>query len=639
MAPIFIASKPITLSSKQAIGKGGEADIFDLGSGVALKLYKQPVHPDFQVADPAERAALQSAAVARLAIHQSKLRVFPRHLPSNVLGPVELAYDKPGGSIVGFTMPYLHDAEMLFQYGRQPFRDALAVGMGNNDFMRDILLDLHSTLRKVHAAGAVIGDFNDLNVLVKDSEVFLVDADSFQYGGFLCNTFQYRFVDPLLCDPTLPRPELRKPHSEYSDWYAFTAMVMRCLLYVEPYGGIYRPQNGSDKVQDSARPLHRLSIFHPQVQYPRPAIPLQSLPDDALQYLFEVLVNDRRGEFPLPVLENLRWTTCLQCGSSHARAVCPYCHPCSSLSLSRQPLPEPSIVEGIASWAPLFNCTGTIVQAQVLDGKLCWVYEQDGALLREDGSPVVRGNLLPGMSVLLSKGETHLARNGRIVTISNGDSTERRAGDTGGSSPSLGANAVQLYWLADGHLYRSGDFGPLLIGDVLAHRTRFWVGEQFGFGFYQAGALSGTFVFDALKVGIKDQLSVSLPAGQLLHADCLFGDGVCWLLISVQERGHVMNHCLLISRGGEVLGRHVEEDGTASWLGSLAGKCATGTTLFAATDNGIVHIELLGDRLVQTESFTDTAPYVNSESRLLAATDGFYVITQHGIHLLKIVHK
>ena len=56
--------------------------------------------------------------------------------------------------------------------------------------VREVLLQLHMAVREVHAAGVVLGDFNDLNVLVKEGRVFLADANSFQYGGFMCNTFQ-----------------------------------------------------------------------------------------------------------------------------------------------------------------------------------------------------------------------------------------------------------------------------------------------------------------------------------------------------------------------------------------------------------------------------------------------------------------
>ena len=78
---VYLRGKRIKLDPARSIGKGGEADVFDLGGGRALKLFKSPDHPDYQGL-PQE----QKAAEERIAIHQNKLRAFPaagrgRHHP------------------------------------------------------------------------------------------------------------------------------------------------------------------------------------------------------------------------------------------------------------------------------------------------------------------------------------------------------------------------------------------------------------------------------------------------------------------------------------------------------------------------------------------------------------------------------
>jgi DNA-binding helix-hairpin-helix protein with protein kinase domain len=287
MKSVYVCNREIALSSRNSIGKGGEADVYNVGNGLALKVFKTPDHPDLQVFDPVERQSLVCAAQERIETHQRKLRIFPHGLPASVLAPIDLAYDRKGagGRIVGYTMPFIDGADLLFQYGKRAWRES-AVGAGvNEESVRDLLLDLHLVVRGIHGVGVVIGDFNDLNVLVKDGRVYMVDADSFQYGGFLCNTFQYRFLDPLLCKAVGNRPEMSRPHNTGSDWYAYSAMVMQCLLYVDPYGGLHKPADPSHKVADLARPLHRLTVFSPEVQYPKAALPICVLPDDLLQYL------------------------------------------------------------------------------------------------------------------------------------------------------------------------------------------------------------------------------------------------------------------------------------------------------------------------------------------------------------------
>src|SRR3954470_15301296 len=96
---VYLQNKRVRLDPSASIGNGGEADVFDLGDGTVLKLWKTPDHPDY-TGLPAE----QDAARARLDANQSKLRAFPRGLPERVVAPIELALDKRGARVLGFTM-------------------------------------------------------------------------------------------------------------------------------------------------------------------------------------------------------------------------------------------------------------------------------------------------------------------------------------------------------------------------------------------------------------------------------------------------------------------------------------------------------------------------------------------------------
>jgi H/ACA ribonucleoprotein complex subunit 3 len=185
--------------------------------------------------------------------------------------------------------------------------------------------DLHKTVAGIHRAGVVIGDFNDLDIMVKNSEAYLIDADSFQFGSFLCQVFTEKFVDPLLCDKNERRPVLVKHHNADSDWYAFAVMLMQSLIFVGPYGGVYKPKDKSKRVPHSARPLKRITVFDPEVKYPKPATRYEVLPDDLLHYFHQLFVEDKRGEFPDHLLEEINWTKCPKCGAIHAKSVCPSC--------------------------------------------------------------------------------------------------------------------------------------------------------------------------------------------------------------------------------------------------------------------------------------------------------------------------
>ncbi len=64
-------------------------------------------------------------------------------------------------------------------------------------------------------------------------------------------------------------------------------------------------------------------MFDREVRYPKPAIPYRVLPDDLLDALYRIFVEDRRGVFPRRLLDALAWTRCPSCGVEHARPCLP----------------------------------------------------------------------------------------------------------------------------------------------------------------------------------------------------------------------------------------------------------------------------------------------------------------------------
>ena len=187
-------------------------------------------------------------------------------------------------------------------------------------------------------------------------------------------------------------------------------------------------------------------------------------------------------------------------------------------------------------------------------------------------------------------------------------------------------------------LYREGPLGlgPFLIGEVLAHATRFWVGETFGFGFYRAGGLSGALVFDAERAGINDRVGIQFPRGQIVDAGCVFGDDRCWLMFSAQEGGSIINYCSVILRDGRVIAAHKATHGDGTWLGSIHGACAAGSALLAPTDAGIIRLEAHNGAIQETRTFPDTEPFVSAESKLYGTQDGLYVVNSNEIWLLRL---
>ncbi len=618
---VYLGGKKVRLDPTRALGKGGEADVFDLGDGRALKVFKPPEHPDYQGL-PEE----QAAARERLKQHQQKLPAFPKGLPGRVVSPGELATDKRGRRVLGYAMRKLESVEPLRRFGDPAFRRAGASG----ERVVQVLRGLHRTLEAVHGSGVVVGDFNDLNVLVAGVEAYLIDADSFQFGAYLSAVFTERFLDPLrLMGGGGLNPG--RPASADSDWYAYTVALMQSLLCVGPYGGIHRPKALAPRATAAARVHQRLTVFHPEVQYPKPALPLATLPDDLLHQLHRIFVEDVRGAFPPKLLDALRFTTCGTCGAEHARLRCPTCSPHAGATAT-----PVTAARGEVTATRLFTTRGVVVHASAEDGVLRWLYHEDGAYRREDGRVVLQGAMDPSLHWALQGDVTLVGRGGELVVLAPGRAPERLGVDAPEGRPSFAANARHRYWAHAGGLWRDGSLGPERVGEVLQGQTRLFVGPRFGLGFHHAGNLRGVFVFDATRAGIKDGLALPWPAGKLVDVECLFEGPNAWLLLAEERNGRTVHHCVMVGADGAVRASAYAEAGDGSWLGSLRGKCTVGEVLFAATEAGLTRVELRQGRLEAVREFSDAEPFVDAICRLLMTRSGLTAVCRQHITGLRM---
>jgi hypothetical protein len=619
----YIDGKAVSINPANALGKGGEADVYDIANGTALKIYKQPDNPDF-AGNPTE----QSYAKARLEANQEKLRDFPKTLPERVIGPEKLATDRYGSKIIGYTMKLVNGAEALARYAERNFRQT--AGISANAVVA-VMRDLHATVDRIHTAGMVIGDFNDMNVLVSGQAAYLIDADSFQFGKFVCPMFTEKFVDPLLCDENKASLTLIRTHRCSSDWYAFAVMLMQCLLFVHPYGGVYRPKDAANRVLANARTLNRITIFNPEVVYPKPALPFKVLPDGLLDYFQRVFIKDERGEFPAELLEKMNWIKCPSCGTEHARSSCPNC--AHKTVVAVQPATR---VRGTVTLTHVFRTNGVILNVTTADGRPRWIYHEDGKFMREDGSVIAGGALDAGLRLRVLSEKTLIGKDGQVAVMQGNRPAERHAADPYNGRPMFDVNGQQRYWLQGGQLLRSDTLGPEYVGDVLSGQTVIWAGPAFGFGYYQAGHLSVAFVFDAKHRGIKDTVQLPKLRGRIVDADCVFTRERCWFMRSVLEGQRTVNHCTVLNAAGEVEGSCEAVAGDGSWLSHVHGKCASGNVLFAATDEGIVRVQIDNGTIAVTREFPDTEPFVDSNSKLLMSPQGMLVASEKEISILKM---
>jgi len=155
-----------------------------------VKWWKPADHPDFAGSPEA-----QVAAAHRLAERPAKLRALPGNLPPEVVVPCGFALaGRRSAEVVGCLLPRV-TGEPLHSYGEPRWRrDHPIDGVD----LVAALIAMHDAIDRLHRAGVVIGDCNDLNVLVDGRRVHLIDVDSYQFGGYTCPMFSERFVDPRI---------------------------------------------------------------------------------------------------------------------------------------------------------------------------------------------------------------------------------------------------------------------------------------------------------------------------------------------------------------------------------------------------------------------------------------------------------
>ena len=620
MRKVYLHGQPLALDPRFFLGQGGEAEVYQAGAGLALKIFKDAGHPDF-----AGRQIDQAAARLRLGLLEERLGAFPRNLPPRVIAPREPLQDAPRrGKVVGFSMELVHPAEPLGRFAERAFR-----GQGvPNRVVLAVFRDLAHTLLALHRAGVVVGDLNDQNVLVRGEEPLLIDADSFQFGRFPCTVFSPRFLDPLLFDPASSGPVRALPYNQNSDWYAFAVLLLHSLLFVGPYGGVYRPRDRKRAIPQEARPAARITVFHPEVQYPRPASPLAALPAPLLSYFREVFERDRREPFPLALLASARFALCPVCALEHAARHCPVCASAVQLALP--------VIQGIRSARTVFGTRGIILEAAFQEGQLCVLTHEDGAYRREDGQVLIRDALQPRLEFRLQGNQTLVGLGGEVLCFQHGEVRGRLSVERCGNRHAFAANAGHAYFVDAGQLMRSGALGPQKVGDVLSGQTRIWAGPGFGLGFYRAAGLWVAFVFDSERRGINDAVALPRMSGRLLDASCVFGENRCGLLVSVQEGGVSWNHLVLIRQDGAVEAHVLERAGETALLAHPRGLCEWGGSLWGATDRGLVRLAVSGQDLTVDQELTETEPLVHAGCGLIAGSQGILVVDRQEIRLLAL---
>lgn len=672
----------VDLNSKNIFKEGGEAYLYGFGSDFLLKVYRSPDDVLYR-GDP----QLQKRCRERLKLLTEKLKHFPPNLPERVVSIKDLAWDSPraGASMVGVIIPLIRDCMTLRELGQASVRKQIT-----ENTIRDLFIDLYDTVVATHAQNVVIGDFNDRNLLIQQRKgsVFLIDADSMQYGNFACSTFMPKYIDPLIARWVPNRiqgenghVEKLRPFTIFSDWYSFALLFWEAMTQVPLFGGVYRPKSKNRQVvEEDERPFRNppLSVFHKDVRLP-PSRDPEILPDEILRWCRLVIEKGVREPFPIRFLEDLRFrpdgygylakTSTPPKPSPPPPPIMPPVLPPKPNSLPGfgtggttiilpsprpTPLPRPSPLgnwllsrqpRSVQTTQPVvtdvFQTKGMLADVQFQGGRLRYIYNEDNRFRREDGSELVSGpyRLLRKSSFF---GEcTILALGKQAYFFDPREEPEKVPAELfRGEIPVFDSNERTLFWVQEDRLKALSPTGPIDLAVVPRKFTWIWTGPAFGFGFYFTNKERRAFIFD----DTQGRLDVTLPIGQVEveSADCYFTERCVFLVLTIKENRQVKYVCALIDRLGNLLAIETANSGNGGWL-DLAPRCAASFDikggrvldgLLTQTADGLVLVCLNQGGFAVAKEYDGTKSMVKSHEKLCFSPGGLYVWNDKSIRLI-----
>lgn len=587
---VVIHNRTVDLTDADVLGVGGEACVYRHGA-LAVKVYHPPAPP------------------AKLA----KVLAFPKQVPAELIAPRDVVTDakkKP----IGFTMARIDNAEPMVRLTQRRWRE----GTVSNDAVVGLYTRFADALARVHASGIVYGDLNDANVLFAGGDVWLIDADSVQFGGHPCVVAHEKYLDPRLYGRDLTSGPL---FDASHDWYSFAVMLWSSLLYVHPYGGIHPSLPTMLRRAEAG-----VSVMRPEVVYPKAAVPFGILPDDVLHWFSRVFDHGVRERMPDGLL-GMKFTACA-CGQEHARARCPKC---AAIGLAARTLA--AAFNGRCRAQRVFSTHGRVL-ASTVQGTLKYVYEEDGVVRREDRTRVMEQAPAPGMRFAIQGASTWIGYGGQLLRIAGENVAERTATQTMDQEPVFDANSAGCFRLENEWLVRQAD--GTRAGKVFPGQSWFRAGEKLGFGFWRAGRHLHHFLFRTDRPGLVDVDLPHLP-GRLVEATAVFDDAHVLMIRTFEAQGQTTRAMDLVDATGRVVASVTGDPEKVRMLASSHGKAVFQGRVLCATDQGLLALKVDCGALVESTLFTDTEPFVETGATLLPGPGGsVYVVTTKEITQLTL---
>ncbi|MGI5952946.1 MAG: zinc-ribbon domain containing protein [Dysosmobacter sp.] len=210
------------------LAHGGEGTIFDLGDGTVAKIYRE------------ER--LTAGRRNKLELMTSQPLTIP-----GVCWPQELIQNIDG-EFVGYRMERACGIELQkCAFTRQALERYFPAWEKRD--MVELCVTILEKISSLHRCGILLGDINPRNILVESStQVWLVDCDSYQVGGYPCPVGTIRFTAPEIQQRRFT-DFLRTPGNE--NFAVATLLFMLMLPGKSPYA-----QQGGDDLGEVIREMN-----------------------------------------------------------------------------------------------------------------------------------------------------------------------------------------------------------------------------------------------------------------------------------------------------------------------------------------------------------------------------------------------
>lgn len=627
-ARVVLGGRAVTLAPEEVIASGGEATVHGVG-GRALKLWHVPT---------AARARKVEALIARRA-----------SLPPTLVAPEELVHDAVSGAPIGFAMARLEPGWEPFSRLTLPsWRRARGIGTSAVGRVLVALLDL---VDAVHAAGLVIGDLSDQNVLVDveaATPVRLVDVDSMQLDGHPCEVATEAYLDPRLYGPRLEEPCATadgrpRTFDVASDRYAAITLVFRAVTAIHPYGGTLPALPTLPRRAHAAA-----SVLRSEVAVPERAREAIALVPDALRSAFEAWF-ERRERAALPRRAVDAWAgSLLACGCGLAipaeKLPCPRC-----AATTRRT----STASGGVHADVVLEARGAFVAVAAHDGVVVGVAIEGGVPVvhrsrrgRRERHVLAEGRVPGGWDVALSSCLVAVApRDGaadaRVDVVGFGDAAPVRAVTTAERTGGHAAIAV-----ADDRLFRAtrgallagrvegGELVERTVSTVIARRTRLHgvsvagqpavvaLGRVLSEPRWTLVGRGGAVVLEVPVLGARGTVLDEVACGD--------GDGVV-VTSRLRVAGRDLVRTLRFDAGGRAVVDRVEPEG-ARRAGGAPPACSLRGQVLMATEEGLVRESIATGAAVHIAA---TEPFVERGAPIAPAPGGVVVAQGRVVRLLR----